>query len=289
MNIKNLIIRSLTGLIYVILIFEGITISKWTFLALVAFLSLLATREFLMMTKPDGSKLNLIIDIISSVVIASSFTLAQVDVLPQITIFVVAGYILLRSIIQLYNKKESPIKSLAYSMLSQLYITFPLMLMSSIYDKVSAIFLLLIFVMIWMNDTGAYLVGCTMGRHRLFERISPKKSWEGFFGGLVFSLFTSIAYFYFINEPLNKGVYVYTLYDSIIFYIGLGLAVPIFATFGDLVESMFKRELGVKDSGNLIPGHGGILDRIDSLLFVIPTVCVYIFISWSIFEIVVYK
>lgn len=273
MNIKNLITRSLTGLIYVILIFEGITISKWSFLVLVAFLSLLATREFLMMTKPDGSKLNLTIDVIASVVIASTFTLTQIGVLPQITMSVGAGYLLLRSIIQLYNKKESPIKSLAYSMFSQLYITLPLMLMSSIYDNVSDIFLLLIFVMIWMNDTGAYLVGCTLGRHRLFERISPKKSWEGFWGGLVFSALTAVAYFYLIN---NKAPF-YT--NSIMFYIGLGFVVPVFATFGDLVESMFKRSIGVKDSGNLIPGHGGILDRIDSLLFVIPAVCIYLYIT----------
>lgn len=273
MNIKNLITRSLTGLIYVILIFEGITISKWSFLVLVAFLSLLATREFLMMTKPDGSKLNLTIDVIASVVIASTFTLTQIGVLPQITMSVGAGYLLLRSIIQLYNKKESPIKSLAYSMFSQLYVTLPLMLMSSIYDNVSDIFLLLIFVMIWMNDTGAYLVGCTIGRHRLFERISPKKSWEGFWGGLVFSALTAVAYFYFINNEAP----LYT--NSITFYIGLGLVVPVFATFGDLVESMFKRSIGVKDSGNLIPGHGGILDRIDSLLFVIPAVCIYLYIT----------
>lgn len=270
MNIKNLIIRSLTGLIYVSLIFEGITISKWSFLVLVALLSLLATREFLMMTKPGGSKLNLIIDVISSVVITSSYALAQIDALPQITMFVGAGYVLLRSIIQLYNKKESPIKSLAYSMFSQLYITLPLMLMSSIYVKVSDIFLLLIFVMIWMNDTGAYLVGCTIGRHRLFERISPKKSWEGFWGGLLFSALTALAYFYFINNEAPNFA------NSIVFYIGLGLVVPVFATFGDLVESMFKRSIGVKDSGNLIPGHGGILDRIDSLLFVIPAVYIYL-------------
>ena len=121
-----------------------------------------------------------------------------------------------------------------------------------------------------MNDTGAYLVGCTIGRHRLFERISPKKSWEGFWGGLLFSALTALAYFYFINNEAPNFA------NSIVFYIGLGLVVPVFATFGDLVESMFKRSIGVKDSGNLIPGHGGILDRIDSLLFVIPAVYIYL-------------
>lgn len=277
MNIKNLIIRSLAGVAYVALIILGITISKWSFVLLIAVLALLATREFLMITKPNGSKLNLIIDVVASVFIASTFAYCQVEGCISFVVFGIVAYILLRSILQLYNKKESPIKSLAYSLFSQLYITLPLMLMFIIYTGVSVSFLLLIFVMIWMNDTGAYLVGCTLGRNRLFERISPKKSWEGFWGGMVFSALTAVAYYYFINEPLN---------DSIIFYIGLGVVVPVFATFGDLVESMFKRELGVKDSGNLIPGHGGILDRIDSLLFVIPAVLIYILISWGTYRII---
>ena len=127
--------------------------------------------------------------------------------------------------------------------------------------------------MIWMNDTGAFLVGCTIGKHRLFERISPKKSWEGFWGGMFFCVMTGVGYYYLISE-------VPATINSLPFFIILGIIVSVFATFGDLVESMFKRSVGVKDSGNLIPGHGGILDRIDSLLFVIPAVAFYLVIQF---------
>ena len=142
--------------------------------------------------------------------------------------------------------------------------------MGTIYTQSQSL-LLLAFVMIWMNDTGAFLVGCTIGKHRLFERISPKKSWEGFWGGLVFSVLSGVAYYYFVDQA-----------QGLPFYVILGVIASIFATFGDLVESMFKRSIGVKDSGNLIPGHGGILDRIDSLLFVLPATALYLYIYLAI-------
>ncbi len=126
---------------------------------------------------------------------------------------------------------------------------------------------ILMFVMIWLNDTGAYLVGCRWGRTKLFERISPKKTWEGAAGGALFAMAAGVA------APLLPGD---------LFHFGsvagllLGLAVCVAGTIGDLVESMIKRQEGVKDSGNLIPGHGGILDRIDSLLFAAPVTLIFI-------------
>ena len=142
--------------------------------------------------------------------------------------------------------------------------------MGVVYEQSQAL-LMLIFVMIWMNDTGAFLVGCTIGKHRLFERISPKKSWEGFWGGMAFSILSGVLYYYLIDKT-----------NGLAFYIIMGVVTSIFATFGDLVESMFKRSIGVKDSGNLIPGHGGILDRIDSLLFVLPAMVLYLYIYFVI-------
>jgi phosphatidate cytidylyltransferase len=117
--------------------------------------------------------------------------------------------------------------------------------------------------MIWLNDTGAYCVGSLLGKHRLCERLSPKKSWEGFFGGLVFCIAAGIVASYILSD---------SIYSFMIITISLGVVVCVFATVGDLFESLIKRTLHVKDSGNLIPGHGGILDRIDSLLFVAPAV-----------------
>ena len=125
--------------------------------------------------------------------------------------------------------------------------------------------LLAVFVTIWVNDTGAYLVGVTLGKHRLFERISPKKSWEGFIGGALFALLSGYIFSLFIPE-IN-------LLNWMIF----SELIVIFGTFGDLTESLIKRTLEVKDSGNIIPGHGGLLDRFDSMLLAAPVI--YLFLN----------
>ncbi len=133
--------------------------------------------------------------------------------------------------------------------------------------------LLAMFILIWLSDTGAFCVGSLMGRHKLFKRISPKKSWEGFFGGLLFCLAAS-AFFYFYGN----GVFGYLNLWQLL---GMGAVVCVFGTWGDLVESLIKRSLGVKDSGSLLPGHGGILDRIDSLLLVTPALLLYLVgVNW---------
>jgi phosphatidate cytidylyltransferase len=156
--------------------------------------------------------------------------------------------------------------------MSQLYIALPLLVLQFIY-KIGAGFVLLMFVLIWLNDTGAFLVGCTLGRHRLFPRISPKKSWEGFFGGMAFCIAAGVAaklifpeYFFICSMPAM---------------VGFGIVVCVFATWGDLIESLIKRTAGVKDSGKLLPGHGGILDRIDSLLVVSLATMTYIILLFS--------
>ncbi|MDE6270682.1 MAG: phosphatidate cytidylyltransferase, partial [Muribaculaceae bacterium] len=125
--------------------------------------------------------------------------------------------------------------------------------------------LMMIFIFIWLNDTGAYLVGSQIGRHRLFERLSPKKSWEGFFGGLLFCVVAGICAAMFVHSVVGWWQWIVT-----------SVLACVMATLGDLFESLMKRTLGVKDSGNLIPGHGGILDRIDSLLFVGPAVSLFL-------------
>ena len=125
-------------------------------------------------------------------------------------------------------------------------------------------FLLALFVFIWVNDSFAYLTGSLFGKHRMFERISPKKSWEGFIGGAAFTIAASVIFAnYFTQLPLWG-------------WIGFAILMIIFGTLGDLVESLFKRTLNVKDSGNILPGHGGILDRIDSVIFSIPALFIYV-------------
>ena len=183
-------------------------------------------------------------------------------------------YIISCLIMALYQKEGNPLLSLAYSFLGQVYIVFPFASFNLLcfQPEVSTgnvaytpILLIALFVFIWLNDTGAYLVGVRFGKHRLFERISPKKSWEGFFGGAFFAIASSFLFSHATDIP-------------VIHWVCLSIVTVIFATWGDLVESLLKRTLGVKDSGNMMPGHGGILDRLDSVILAAPAmaVCYYL-------------
>lgn len=142
-----------------------------------------------------------------------------------------------------------------------LYITLPFILLLSLPNFISPAkyeIVLAIFIMIWCNDTFAYLVGKSIGKHKLLERVSPKKTIEGFIGGIIFTIIASVIISQFYS------------FFNVTLWIISALIISIFGTLGDLVESKFKREAGVKDSGNIMPGHGGILDRLDSVIFVIP-------------------
>jgi len=176
---------------------------------------------------------------------------------------------------ELYLKQEDPIADWAYTMLSQMYIALPFSLLNVLAFTATpqgtvnfnTLLPLAVFVFLWINDTGAYCTGSLIGRHKLFPRISPAKSWEGSIGGAVFVLAAAWAISYWLD-----GVMLTTIE-----WLGLGLVVVVFGTWGDLVESLFKRTLGIKDSGNILPGHGGMLDRFDSALLAIPAAVVYLY------------
>ena len=176
---------------------------------------------------------------------------------------------------ELYLKKQNPVNNWAYSMFSQLYIALPFAMLNvlafqydGMIDDVSynPILPLAVFIFLWLNDTGAYCVGSLLGKHRLFERISPKKSWEGSIGGAVVCVAISflLAHFFPFMNTLQ--------------WIGLSLVIVVFGTWGDLTESLLKRQLKIKDSGTILPGHGGMLDRFDSSLMAIPAAAVYIYL-----------
>jgi len=180
---------------------------------------------------------------------------------------------------ELYMKAKDPINNWAYTMLSQLYIALPLSLLNVLafrsngYEvQYSYLAPLAVFVFLWVNDAGAYCVGSLIGRHKLFPRISPGKSWEGSVGGGLLVCAVAVATWYVTTQygvndlGLNAGQWV-----------GLGLVVVVFGTWGDLTESLFKRTLGIKDSGNILPGHGGMMDRFDSTLMAVPASVVYLY------------
>jgi phosphatidate cytidylyltransferase len=180
---------------------------------------------------------------------------------------------------ELYLKQPDPVNDWAYTMMSQLYIALPFSLLSVLAfqsDNTGIHYTwtvpLSVFIFLWINDTGAYLCGSLLGKHKLFPRISPGKSWEGSIGGGILVILVAVLVWY-LSEQYGEN----PLGLSAIEWAGLGLTVVIFGTWGDLVESLFKRTLGIKDSGHILPGHGGMLDRFDSSLMAIPAAVVYLY------------
>ncbi|MDE6393699.1 MAG: phosphatidate cytidylyltransferase [Duncaniella sp.] len=277
---KNLVKRSLTGIIYVGLIVGAILAGGWWFVALVALFTVLAIHEFGVICNASDGGENIIAqtaDIAGALVMAIGLCCVNMGLLPPHTTAVLGGtfftmyllYLIIRLVIQLYSHEASPLTNLAYSYMGQLYIALPLGLMSMYFTLPDGQSLLLaMFIMIWLSDTGAFVTGSLIGRHKLFPRISPGKTWEGFAGGVFFVVASAVVMklcFGSCFGSMSLGV-----------LCGMGVIVAAFATWGDLVESLIKRTLGVKDSGNLLPGHGGILDRIDSLLLVVPSSLVFL-------------
>jgi len=176
---------------------------------------------------------------------------------------------------ELYIRHANPLHNWAYILFSQVYVALPISLLnilafraneSSHLIEYTPHLALTIFLFIWLNDTGAYMVGSLIGKHRLFYRISPKKSWEGAIGGGVFALIAAVI--------MSK---IYTLYN-VWEWLGFAVVVVFAAIWGDLIESLIKRHLGVKDSGTILPGHGGMMDRLDSALFAIPFGIIYLYL-----------
>lgn len=181
---------------------------------------------------------------------------------------------------ELFTQAPNPINNWAYTMFGQMYIALPFSTINILAFQTGStveynyLLPLSVFIFLWVNDTGAYCTGSLLGRHKLFPRVSPAKSWEGSIGGAFFVL-VAAAVIGYLTADTEKSI-------SIPIWMGLGLVVVVFGTFGDLVESLFKRTLGIKDSGNILPGHGGMLDRFDSSLTAIPASVIYIY-SLSLF------
>ena len=180
---------------------------------------------------------------------------------------------------ELYLKQPDPVNDWAYTMMSQLYIALPFSMINvlafrSVGSDITYTYLipLSVFFFLWVNDAGAYICGSLLGKHKLFPRISPGKSWEGSIGGGILVMIVAVILWH-----LSEQYHVNDLQLSALEWAGLGLVVVIFGTWGDLVESLFKRTLGIKDSGNILPGHGGMLDRFDSTLMAFPSAVVYLY------------
>lgn len=276
---KNFIKRTLTGILFVAVLVGCILYTPTTFGLLFALITGLAVWEFGTLINQSGQAvINRPICGLAGVylflaVMGFSENLFGGEVFVPYLIMLI--YLL---VAELYLRRPNPMNNWAYTMMSQLYVALPFALLSVLYFypvqmmqgealtvAVTPMLPLSVFIFLWVSDSGAYLVGSLIGKHRLFERISPKKSWEGSIGGGVLALVAAWALWYFF--PIM----------SLWQWIGMALVVVVFGTWGDLVESLLKRQLGIKDSGHILPGHGGILDRFDSSMLAVPAVVIYLY------------
>ena len=276
---NNFVARTITGILFVATIVVCF-LNPTAMIFLFALVTGLTVWEFTgLVNDRPGVTVNRFISTVAGVYFflamagtCSGFTSSTVFIPYLITII----YLL---IAELYAKQEDPIHDWTYTMMSQMYVVLPFSLLNMLAFRAAPEGIMYIytlplsvFVFLWVNDTGAYCCGSLFGKHKLFPRISPGKSWEGSIGGGIFVLAAAALVWYLTDSydmnPTGMGMWE---------WMGLGLVVVVFGTWGDLVESLFKRTLGIKDSGNILPGHGGMLDRFDSSLLAIPAAVVYLF------------
>lgn len=279
-KMSNLIVRSITGVIFVtavvVCFFRPIAMSL--FFALVTGLTI---WEFTgLVNERKGVLVNRFISTVAGVYLFLAMAGYCSGLTPSTVFIPYLITIVYLMVAELYAKSEDPINDWAYTMLSQMYIALPFAMLNVLAYRaapdgavVYAFHVpLSVFVFLWVNDSGAYCSGSLLGRHKLFPRISPGKSWEGSIGGGILVLAAAALTWHLTN--------VYGINDAqtgLFEWMGLGLVVVVFGTWGDLVESLFKRTLGIKDSGKILPGHGGMLDRFDSSLMAIPAAVIYLF------------
>ena len=271
-KLKNFIIRTLSGIVMVATLIGATLFSKLTFVLLLLAITLGGEWEFYRLAKKAGTSPQRFVGMLAGTMMIVAAAAALHEILAITAVAMVAFMILIPMplIFELYRKSATPMANVGITYAGVIYVAlpmalltfFPMMLGNGEWKPWSVI--LYIFI-IWANDVFAYLFGITLGKHRLFERISPKKSWEGFFGGLL----GAMAMDFVAAKVLDANVAL---------WIGLALIAAITGVFGDLVESLLKRSVDVKDSGSFIPGHGGWLDRFDALIFSVPFAFIYLVI-----------
>lgn len=279
-KMKNFIVRAITGALFVAIMVAGL-LDPTAMIGLFALITGLALWEYTgLVNNIENVCINRFISTVAGVYLFVAIAGINSGIIQTNAVFV--PYLLTvvyLFISELYTRNANAVNDWAYTMLGQMYIALPLACINVLAFRqqpdgtISFYFLLplSVYIFLWVNDTGAYLSGSLLGRHKLFPRISPGKSWEGSIGGglLVLAVAALLGWWENSHECLSSL--------SVIEWMGLGLVVVFFGTWGDLVESLFKRTLGIKDSGSILPGHGGMLDRFDSSLMAIPASVIYIY------------
>lgn len=279
---KNLIVRTITGVLFVAIMVAGFLNPK-AMVLLFSIITALTIWEYtgLVNDRVADVSVNRFISTVGGVYIFIAVAAWRVGYVDNFVVMIPYILTIIYLIIsELYAKSRSALQNWAYTMLGQMYIALPLSLISIIafernVDDTGVSFDMLrplaVFILLWANDVGAYCCGSLFGRHKLFPSVSPGKTWEGSIGGGIFAVIIAGV----IGYLANSGAEAHFL--NIYQWLGMGAVVVVFGTWGDLVESLFKRTIGVKDSGKILPGHGGMMDRFDSSLMAIPAVVIYLY------------
>ena len=302
MNLHSLIIRTLTGAIYVLLLVSCTVYSPVSAFFFFAVVTAATLWEFGTLTnKHVHSTIVRPINAMAGVVLIAAVWLSTIASPQTAKMFALYGLLLLYILVsELYRKARTPLRNWTFCFASQVYVAMPfalLPLLSIVYDADTGalaynwIYPLTLFIFLWVNDTFAYLCGCSLQKYipfKLFPRISPKKSWIGSIGGGLFTLLAAVIIWRLTNglppapEATAEEWPMVNVQCSMPLWrwLGFALVVIVFGTWGDLVESLIKRHFGIKDSGNVLPGHGGMLDRFDSALLAIPASVIYFILTY---------
>lgn len=279
---KNLIVRSITGVIFVAAVVTCF-LRPEAMILLFALVTGLTVWEYTgIVNNIENVTVNRFLATVAGVYLFFGVAGFCSGIVPSAVFIPYLLTVVYMFISELYTKAPNPINNWAYTMLSQMYIALPLSMLNVLAFRgtadgvvYSSLLPLSVFIFLWTNDTGAYLSGSLFGKHKLFPRVSPGKSWEGSIGGGILVIVVAALIGMYENSDMHASNAEVSL--NIVQWIGMGVVVVFFGTWGDLVESLFKRTIGIKDSGNILPGHGGMLDRFDSSLMAIPAAVIYLY------------
>jgi phosphatidate cytidylyltransferase len=278
LNLKTFLTRTTTAIVFVGVLLTAIFFNYISFVTLFLVVSIWGLIEFYQIAEKLGANPYKWIGIISGLslfmygAISNSYYIHLISPTAILSVVIVLPFFVF--IAALFNNTSNAITNLVFTLAGIIYVVLPFSLLMHIacIDQAFAgvmapynfHYVLGIICLIWISDVSAYLVGSLIGKHKLYERISPGKTWEGTIGATILTIACSFLIHHFFPELALKH------------WVVIAVLVSVFGTIGDLVESMFKRQAGIKDSGKIMPGHGGILDRFDSLLFVAPFVYAYL-------------
>jgi phosphatidate cytidylyltransferase len=263
-------LRAITGFFFIIVMLASVLLGQYVFGGFYLVLSLFALWEFYGLVKKAGIKPDLATGLLNGAAIFSIFALTNIPTGTDFhrLVFLLPVTLIAVFILQLFKKHAAPFTNIGYTYLGLIFAIIPFTffhLLAYIGGSFNYHYPMAFLLMLWANDTGAYLVGSQLGKTKLFERHSPKKTWEGLIGGiLITALAAYVINLYFADLSLTQWIW-------------MGAIISCFGTTGDLIESMFKRSIDVKDSGGILPGHGGLLDRFDGLLIAAPIVYAYLY------------